>query len=98
MGSIVKKRVKNNPYYYFVESKRVNGKPRIVNQVYLGTAQAIMDKLAGLEEQKQPLYSEILHFADVALLYDIAIRLDVVSTIDKYAKKREQGYLSESMP
>ena len=91
MGSIIKKKIKNNIYYYFVESARVNGKPRIVSQVYLGTAQAVFDKLNDLTKQKQPLYSEISDFADVMLLYDIATRLDIIAIINKHATKRSQG-------
>ena len=41
MASIIRKKVKKYTYYYLVESARVNGKPRIVNQRYLGTADHI---------------------------------------------------------
>jgi transposase len=44
MASIVAKSKGNKRYYYVVESQRVNGKPRVVSQVYLGTA----DKIAAL--------------------------------------------------
>jgi len=42
MASLVAKKKGNKLYYYVVESARVQGKPRIVHQAYLGTA----DKLA----------------------------------------------------
>ena len=38
MASIVGKRQGNQTYYYLVESARVDGKPRIVSQQYLGSA------------------------------------------------------------
>lgn len=41
MASIIKKKKANTIYYYVVESARVEGKPRIVNQVYLGTAERV---------------------------------------------------------
>jgi len=41
MASIVAKKKANQTYYYVVESARVDGKPRIVNQTYLGTAEKI---------------------------------------------------------
>ena len=91
MGSIIKKKVKKYHYYYFVESARVNGKPRIVNQVYLGTADTIMQKMNDIEARKTPLYSMVLDFADVTLLYDVATRLGVIEIIDKHASKRKQG-------
>ena len=47
MASIVGKRQGNATYYYLVESARVDGKPRIVSQQYLGSAAEVMAKLAG---------------------------------------------------
>src|SRR5258708_3662056 len=41
MASIVPKKKGNKIYYYAVESARVNGKPRIVRQDYLGTAERV---------------------------------------------------------
>lgn len=41
MASIIGKPKGNRVYYYVVESARVDGKPRIVNQTYLGTAEAV---------------------------------------------------------
>src|ERR1700682_1380346 len=48
MASLVKKKKGNRLYYYLVKSARVDGKPRIVHQAYLGTA----EKLAELVQQK----------------------------------------------
>ena len=48
MASLIKKKKGNRLYYYLVESARVEGKPRIVHQAYLGTA----EKLAELIQQK----------------------------------------------
>ena len=47
MPSIVGKRRGKHTYYYLVESARVGGKPRIVSQEYLGTAEEVMGKLSG---------------------------------------------------
>ena len=40
-GVDYKEKKANTIYYYVVESARVDGKPRIVNQVYLGTAERV---------------------------------------------------------
>lgn len=45
MEYILKKRIKGRTYYYLAEAQRVNGKPRIVWQKYLGTADKIKEKL-----------------------------------------------------
>src|SRR5437870_9660285 len=44
MASLISKKKGNKLYYYVVESARVDGQPRIVQQTYLGTA----EKLAAL--------------------------------------------------
>ena len=42
MASLVAKKKGNQLYYYVVESARVEGKPRIVHQAYLGTADKVV--------------------------------------------------------
>jgi len=41
MASLIAKKKANTLYYYVVESARVDGKPRIVHQTYLGTAERV---------------------------------------------------------
>jgi transposase len=48
MAALISKKKGNKLYYYVVESARVEGKPRIVQQTYLGTA----DRLADLLKQR----------------------------------------------
>jgi transposase len=45
MASLISKKKGNKLYYYVVESARVGGKPRIVQQTYLGTADRLADLL-----------------------------------------------------
>jgi len=52
MASIVSKKKGDKLYYYVVESARVDGKPRIVHQTYLGTAERIAQQF---KEQTAPL-------------------------------------------
>ena len=47
MASIVGKKISGKTYYYLVESARVDGKPRIVSQQYLGPADEVTARLAG---------------------------------------------------
>jgi transposase len=52
MASLIAKRKKHKLYYYVVESARVHGRPRIVQQTYLGSA----EKVAALvKERTAPL-------------------------------------------
>ena len=41
MASLIAKKKGHQLYYYVVESARVDGQPRIVNQAYLGTAEKV---------------------------------------------------------
>ena len=93
MGTIIKKKIKGINYYYYVESKRINGKSRYVNQKYLGTADKLL-KMAidsGKSIQEQVLFAKENSFGSVALLYDIASRLGIVDIIDSVVPKRKQG-------
>jgi hypothetical protein len=47
MASLIAKKKANKLYYYLVESGRLQGKPRITHQIYLGTA----EKVAALVQQ-----------------------------------------------
>ena len=48
MSSLVVKKKANQTYYYIVESARVDGKPRIVHQTYLGTAERLAAQRSGV--------------------------------------------------
>ncbi|MDP2859136.1 MAG: IS1634 family transposase [Bacillota bacterium] len=89
MASIQKKRIKGRLYYYAVQTARVDGKPRVVWQKYLGKAEDIVRRLeAGTTE---PSFARITSFGAVAALYDLARRLELVETINRHAPKRRQG-------
>jgi len=90
MATIIQKMKKGRPYYYAVQSARVNGKPRIVWQKYLGTVNAIV---ARTEETKPPEPKEAVLFeaGGVAALLRIAQRLDLVDVINGETPKRQQG-------
>ena len=90
MATIIKKKKKNQWYYYLVESARVDGKPRIVHQQYLGRAEEIAKKCSQTNEMAPAKYSIRLDFGAVCALYEIAKELKVVEMIDSYANKRNQ--------
>lgn len=85
MGTISKKKIKGNNYYYYVESRRVNGKPRIVNQVYLGTAEKILKDTQGGKKPKEVKHQP---FGDVAALYEISQQLGIIQAINSTVDKK----------
>lgn len=90
MASIVKKTKKGRPYYYAVQSRRVNGKPRIVWQKYLGTIDAIIERADGARPPR-PKEAVLFEAGAVGALLGIAQRLGVVELIDSLVPKRDQG-------
>ena len=81
MPSIVGKRRGDKTYYYLVESARVDGKPRIVSQQYLGSAEEVAAKLSG-EAGGQPVRSQHRRFGDVAAVWSVLEGLDVGGLVD----------------
>ena len=47
MAHLHKKMKKGRPYYYIREMARVDGKPKVVNQVYLGSPERILELMSG---------------------------------------------------
>ena len=81
MPSIVGKRQGGQTYYYLVESARVDGKPRIVSQQYLGPAAEVIAKLTGASAGA-PVRSQHKRFGDVAAVWSVLTDLDVVGLVD----------------
>jgi len=87
MASIVGKKRGNQTYYYLVESARVNGKPRIVSQEYLGNTQEVMDRLSGAASGR-PERTQHKAFGDLAAVWGILDRLGVAGAIDEVCGSR----------
>jgi transposase len=87
MAYLVGKKQNGKTYYYLTESARVNGKPRIVSQQYLGSADEIALRLseAGPGE---PDRSQHLSFGDVAAVWGMLDRLGVVGIVDDVVGSR----------
>ena len=88
MASLQRKIIHHRPYYYLVESRRVNGRPRPVVLAYLGSADTLLHRL---QSQAEPTRARLTQFGGVAALYDLAEQLQLVPLIDQYAPKRHQG-------
>lgn len=81
MASIIAKKKANQFYYYVVESARVEGKPRIVHQTYLGTA----DKIAALIQDRAapvPLSATAIDFGLPGALWLAAKQCGVFAVLE----------------
>lgn len=88
MTTIIKKIKKGNPYYYAVETKRVNGQSRIVWQKYLGTLESI---LARKENSSSICEVDIFEAGGIAAMLQVAKKLQLEEIINSTVTKREQG-------
>jgi transposase len=90
MASIVGKKRGKATYYYLVESARVDGKPRIVSQEYLGTADELAAAMrgGGLGLPDRTRHKE---FGAVAAAWGMLEDLGVAAVIDEVAGPRPAG-------
>ena len=91
MASIVKKIIRGHPYDYARVCKRVDGKPKIVSQTYLGRADKILEKLRAKPVPAQPLEAVVREFGASTALLTLARRLQLVEHIDRRVPKRGSG-------
>jgi len=91
MASITPKIVNGHKYYYARISKRINGRPKIVQTIYLGTVDKIIKNTRAADKIPQAEEVYIAELGATAALFDIANRLQFVETIDSHVAKRQQG-------
>lgn len=89
MASLQKHRVGGRTYWRIVESRRVNGKPRAVPVLYLGSADDLLNRL--LEAPGGELRIQSFQHGDVAALKAVADRLGVVAIIDGHVRRKARG-------
>ena len=90
MATIQSKKSRGYKYWYIVESRRVNGKPRPVVLAYLGKADDLLKRLHGLYELKLKSYSH----GTVCALINVAAKLEIVDILNKYVKA-SRHYVAE---
>lgn len=96
MASLTKKIIRGHAYYYARECRRVDGKPKIVWQKYLGRlddiVSAVEEKRSGRRAVPQPeRESVVTDLGAAAALYDLSCRLDLAGIIDRHVPKRGRG-------
>lgn len=85
MASLYPKKVNGKTYWYLREMARVEGKPKMVSERYLGTAADIAAAVEGAGTAAAPERTRHLAFGDVAAVWATMVRLDVVGIIDEVA-------------
>ena len=91
MATIQSKKSRGHKYWYIVESRRVNGKPRPIVLEYLGKPDALLKRLQGLTKG---LRLKSYSHGAIAALLDVAHKLDISSLINQYVKS-PRSYIAE---
>ncbi len=91
MATIQRKNSRGHKYWYIVESRRVNGKPRPIVLAYLGKANDLLKRLQGITEG---LRLKSYSHGAVAALLSVAHKLQIPATINRYIKS-PRPYMAE---
>jgi transposase len=91
MASLYPKKIGGRTYWYLREMARVDGKPKMVSERYLGTAAEIEALLDARETAMLPERTRHLGFGDVAAAWGMLQDLGVIGMIDAAAGPRPAG-------
>jgi transposase len=93
MAHLHKKLKKGRPYYYVREIARVDGKPKVVNQVYLGSADRIMEMALGEKDRGRIRRLQTQEFGSLFLANLVEEKIGACGIIDSVLprKKGEKG-------
>src|SRR5664279_4365738 len=91
MGSLYKKVINGKPYFYLREMARVDGKPKMVSERYLGSAADIVAAMDRAEAGMVPDRTRHLRFGDVIG----ARRSDAGASVGTYLALAALGRLVE---
>lgn len=85
MSYLQKKNIRGHVYYYYTETKRIDGKSTKVQQIYLGTPDQILEKCSSTQTLDPPVKTSHLEFGLAAALYQQALDLGIIPLINSYA-------------
>ena len=91
MASLYKKMISGKPYWYLREMARVDGKPKMVSERYLGSAAEIEALLDTREAAALPERTRHLAFGDVAAAWGVLDEAGVTGIVDAAAGPRQAG-------
>jgi transposase len=89
--SLYPKKISGGTYWYLREMARVDGKPKMVSERYVGTAADIEAMLEGRDAAMMPRRTRHLAFGDVAAAWGMTEDLGVIAVIDAAAGPRPGG-------
>jgi transposase len=91
VASLYPKKIGGKTYWYLREMARVDGKPKMVSERYLGTAADIAAAMAASQAAMLPERTRHLAFGDVAAAWGMLEGLEVAAIIDEVTGARPAG-------
>jgi len=91
MASLYPKKIGGKTYWYLREMARVDGKPKMVSERYLGSAAEIAAAVEAREAGMRPERTRHLAFGDAAAAWGMLDELGVIAVIDQAAGPRPAG-------
>jgi transposase len=93
MAHLHRKIKKGRPYYYVREIQRVNGKPKVVSQVYLGSIEAILARAQESKASECVSRLKVEEFGSLFLAHELEKEIDTIGLIDSIIPRnpRETG-------
>jgi transposase len=91
VASLYKKVINGKPYWYLREMARIDGKPKMVSERYLGTAAEIAAAVEGRQAAALPERTRHPAFGDVAAAWGMLEELGAAGIIDEAAGPRPAG-------
>lgn len=93
MAHLHKKVKKGRPYYYIREIQRVNGKPKVVSQIYLGSIEKILQMKQDAETAGRPARLQVREFGSVWVAQMLENELGSIKMVDSVVPtgERETG-------
>lgn len=84
---------KGRPYYYVREIQRVDGKPKVVSQVYLGSVEAILARAQESKAGESVSRLKVEEFGSLFLAHELEKEIDTIGLIDSIIPRdpRETG-------
>ena len=88
MAHIHKKMKKGRPYYYVREIARVDGKPKVINQVYLGSPDRILEMAQGGKSAPEKIQAQ--SFGALWLANLVENEIDLAGLIDEIVGEKKE--------
>jgi transposase len=88
MATIQSRKSRGHKYWYIVESRRINGKPRPITLAYLGKASDLFARLKGEKQFSVRSYSH----GDTRALLHVAEEIGIVQAINELVPAGPTGY------